>query len=114
MIRIMRFVGVLRDLRLMMLAIMNSAVPLFWALVFLIVVFLQAVTLHLETAPADDLNYEGMNVYFPSLVGCCEVVPRYVYFLCDALRLVRRVYAFDCHEHNHGHVRERRCREGEQ
>lgn len=31
------------------------------------VVFLQAVTLHLETAPPDDPNFEGMNTYFHSL-----------------------------------------------
>ena len=74
MIRIMRFAGFFRDLRLMLLAIMSSAVPLFWALIFLMcfvfmfaVVFLEAVALHLESASADDPNYEGMSTYFSSL-----------------------------------------------
>jgi len=31
------------------------------------VVFLEAVALHLESAPADDPNYEGMTTYFSSL-----------------------------------------------
>jgi len=73
MIRIMRFAGLLRELRPMLLAIMSCAVPLFWSIVFLVfffmfaVVFLRAVTVYLETAPSDDPNYEGMNTYFPSL-----------------------------------------------
>jgi len=74
MVRIIRFAMIFKHLRLMTLAIMHSAVPLLWAVVFVIfvtwlfgIIFVQGVTDFLASAEGGDSAAEAMREFFSSM-----------------------------------------------
>jgi len=73
MIHLLKFAG-LRDLRLMLMAIIASAVPLFWAglivmtlMFFFGVIFLNGVAEYTADATVEDPNVHLIKVFFPDL-----------------------------------------------
>jgi len=74
MIRIMRFAATFQHLRLMLLAVLNSIVPLFWAIFFLVfmnflfaIMFMQATEQYLESGNFNEALLEDMLAYFNPL-----------------------------------------------
>jgi len=74
MIRIMRFAATFQHLRLMLLAVLNSIVPLFWAIFFLVfmnflfaIMFMQATEQYLESGNCNEALLEDMLAYFNPL-----------------------------------------------
>merc|ERR1719284_1728484 len=74
MIRIMRFAATFRHLQLMLLAVLNSIVPLFWAIFFLVfmnflfaIMFMQATEQYLESGNFNEALLEDMLAYFNPL-----------------------------------------------
>jgi len=73
MIRIMRFAATFRHLRLMLLAVLNCIVPLFWAIFFLMfmiflfaIMFMQGTELYMTSDGFDDAYLHDMTDYlFP-------------------------------------------------
>ena len=73
-IRLLRFASFVRHLRLMLIAIMECAVPLLWAVVLLFflmfvfsVIFMQGVTNFIREAGPNDVIVERLLVYFNGL-----------------------------------------------
>jgi len=74
MLRVFRFAVGFRHLRLITLAVMQSAIPLFWAFTFLVfllflfaIIFLQGVTQYIETASPDDPIASDLLRHFGSM-----------------------------------------------
>eukprot|EP00928_Gymnodinium_smaydae_P033970 TRINITY_DN24187_c0_g1_i2.p1 TRINITY_DN24187_c0_g1~~TRINITY_DN24187_c0_g1_i2.p1 ORF type:complete len:497 (-),score=90.34 TRINITY_DN24187_c0_g1_i2:97-1587(-) len=73
-LRVVRAMRIFRELRMMLLAVWSSAVPVFWALTFLmLVMFLVAIVVlngiadHIEVTPQVDSIVEAARTYFSSV-----------------------------------------------